>query len=394
MTPAPALSFEEALAVAGRLAPAPAAERIPLAELVGRRLARAVVARAAVPPFPNSAMDGYAVRSADTPGRLALSGVSAAGHPGAGRVASGQAWRVSTGAVMPDGADAVARQEDVRLDGDHVVVPVRLPPGADVRVRGEDLSAGDRVLPAGAVLAAHESGVVAAAGHDAAWCVGRVRVALLVAGDELARPGSDLGEGQIFDANRYAVEAQARAAGAAVVAVAAVGDDPADIRAAVERLLEGAGAPPEMLVTAGGISVGPHDHLRAALRSAGVEEVVPGVRMRPGHPTRIGVRGDRVVLALPGNPVAASVCFHAFGRPLLGHARDWVETAPLAAPVRNRPGRALLLRCRATAAGLVPMERQGSAAISSMAGADALAWVPADAARLPAGAAVRVARLR
>ncbi len=394
MTRTRACSFEEALAEACRLAPAPAAERVALAGLVGRRLARPLVTRVALPPFPNSAMDGYALRSDDTPGRLALSGASAAGRPGTGRVARGQAWRVSTGALMPPGADAVARQEDVRVEGDRVVVPFHLPLGADVRPQGEDLAAGEEVLPAGAILAAHELGVAAAAGHDAAWCVGRVRVALLVAGDELACPGGELRDGEVFDANLSAIEAQARCAGARVVEVARVGDDPVAVCAEVGRLLDGEGDPPDLLVTAGGIASGPHDHLRAALRGAGVEQVVPHVGMRPGHPTWIGARGDQVVLALPGNPVAASLSFHVFGRPLLGHTDAWLETAPLAEPVRNRPGRVLLLRCRASAAGLVPMERQGSGALSSMAGAAALAWIPADAERLPAGAPVRVARLR
>jgi len=352
-----------------------------------------VVAQAAVPPFAGSAMDGYAVRSADTPGRLVVAGECAAGWPGARGSAPGEAWRISTGAPLPPGADAVVRQEDVRVEAGHVTVAAQVPPGADVRPPGEDLAAGAEVIPAGTVLAAHEAGVVAAAGHDAAWCTRRIRIALLVSGDELAPPGGELRAGEVYDSNRYAIAAQARAAGAAITEVASVGDDPAATRASVRRLLDGDGDPPDLLVTTGGLSVGPHDHLRPALREAGVREVVPRVAVRPGRPTWIGARGAQVVLAIPGTPAAASVCFHVLGRPLLGHADAWAETAPLAVPVRMRAGVVQLLRCRLGSAGVMPLDRQGSAALSSMAGARALAWVPAGAGELAAGSPVRVDRL-
>ena len=210
---APAVSLEEALERAAALAPATATERVELSSLPGRRLARAVTARAPIPPFSNSAMDGYAVRAADTPGTLRLAGESAAGHGAATALAPGQACRISTGAPLPAGADGVVRQEDVRADATEVHVGAAVAPGADVRHRAEDVAEGDVLLPAGHVVAPHEAGVVAAAGHSWALCFAPVRAAILVTGDELTPPGAPLEAGTVYDSNSYGVAAQAHAAG-------------------------------------------------------------------------------------------------------------------------------------------------------------------------------------
>lgn len=392
-----ARSLEDALHDARLLAPAISAERVALADLPGRRLARPVNARAPIPAFTNSAMDGYAVRSADTPGRLDLTGHSAAGRPGHGALAPGCAWRISTGAPLPPGADAVVRQEDATVDGGHVTVDAHVTSGRDVRSCGEDVAAGAPLLPAGHVVAPHEVAVVAGAGHAAAWCVRRPRVAILVSGDELAEPGAPLADARVYDSNGHGVAAQAAAAGAAVHLRAVVPDDRRATLAAVRRILDGResadGEAPDMLVTTGGVSVGPHDHLRAALTAAGVHAVVPRIRMQPGQPTWIGTRGSQVVLALAGNPVSAAVCFHVLGRALLGHDDRWIERLPLTAPVATRGGLAQLLRCRVGPAGLEPLPRQGSGAISSLAGAQALAWIPEDVAHADAGTRVRMLRL-
>lgn len=390
-----AVPLDDAIAAAVRLAPPTTDERVALDELAGRRLAAPVTARSAIPPFSNSAMDGYAIRSCDVPGALGLCGESAAGRPGPGALGPGKAWRISTGAPMPAGADAVVRQEDTRAAGATIHVAIAVAPGTDVRLAGEDVPAGETVFPAGHVVAPHEVGVVAAAGHAWAMCAARVRVAVLATGDELAAPGSALVDGAIYESNTHGIRAQARAAGADVLDVARVPDDPDETEAAIRRLLGEAGDPegPEILITIGGVSVGPHDHIRPALARIGVTEVVPRVRARPGQPTWIGVRGTQVVLALPGNPVSAAVCFHVFGRALLGQPPRWDLTLPLAQEVGKRAGLAQLIRCRIGPDGLFPLPRQGSAAISSLASADALALLPAEAEVLRAGTPLRVSLL-
>lgn len=383
---APAMALDEAVAATVRVAPATGVERVPLARLAGRRLAAGVQARAAIPPFTNSAMDGYAVRSRDCPGALRLRGESAAGHPAADGMQAGEACRISTGARLPDGADAVVRQEDVRRDGGIVHVPA-IAPHADVRSAGEDVPEGGLLLAAGHVVAPHEVGVIAAAGHMWAACAAPVRMTILTTGDELVPPGDPLGDGAVYESNTHGVRAQAEAAGAVVGVIAHVGDDPDATDAAIHRHLGTGDGPgdPQILVTIGGLSVGPHDHIRPALLRAGVTEVVPRIRARPGQPTWVGVRGAQAVLALPGNPVSAAVCFHIFGRALLGRPPLWEMRLPLARAVRKRPGPAELIRCRFGPDGLEPLRRQGSAAISSLAGADALALLPPEADEIPAG---------
>jgi molybdopterin molybdotransferase len=394
-SPGPGVLVDDAIAAAVRLAPSTRAERVTLDQLAGRRLTEPVTARAAIPPFSNSAMDGYAIRSRDVPGALLLRGESAAGRPGAGAVGAGEAWRISTGAPMPPGADAVARQEDTRVEGEVVHVGITVPAGTDVRHAGEDVAAGEVVLSAGHIVAPHEVGVVAAAGHAWATCAARVRVAVLATGDELSPPGSRLVDGAIYESNSHGICAQARAAGADIVGVARVPDEPDATAAAVRRLLGEPGDPdaPEILITIGGVSVGPHDHIRPALARSGVIEVVPRIRMRPGQPTWIGARGAQVVLALPGNPVSAAVCFHIFGRTLLGLPPRWDIRLPLARSLQKRAGLAQLVRCRIGPDGLDPLPRQGSAAVSSLASADGLALLPADAEMLPAGTPLSVSLL-
>jgi molybdopterin molybdotransferase len=387
------LRFEEALAVVRRHAPALDAEQVPVERVAGRRLAADVATPVDVPAFTNSAMDGYALRGADAPGELSVVGESAAGLPWSGRLGPGQAARISTGATLPGGADAVVAVEEVTEREGTLSVPFAVPSGRHVRHRGEVLRAGDVLIPAGAPVAPHEVGVIAASGLAAVGCLRRPRVALLSSGDELVELGGTLRPGAVFDSNRYGLRAQAEAAGAEVVAWETVRDEPAAVRAAIGRLLGGDGDGPDLLVTVGGVSVGPHDHLKPALADCGVEEVFWRARIKPGHPVWFGTRGRQRVLGLPGNPVSAAVCFHLFGRPLLGRNETWELRAPLAAAYRRRPGRDEFLRCRETAGGLVPLPNQDSHAISSLAGATVLAWAPADRGELAAGEELPVSRL-
>ena len=390
------MTFDEALAEMRAHALRMPAEPVPLASLVGRVLAEDVRARGDHPAFTNSAMDGFAVRAADAAqgAFLRVVGESRAGTPFTGTVGAGEATRISTGAQMPDGADAVLRKEDAQEAGDDARVTAAPAAGAHVRRRGEDVRRGQVLIPAGRVIGAHEVAVVAAAGHARAACARRPRVAVLGSGDEVVAPGGDLAPGQVFDANRPGIRAQAEAAGAEVIAAPLVPDDRERTVAAVRELLgRPDGRAPELLVTIGGVSVGRHDHLRPALEAAGVREILFGVQIRPGHPLWLGRRGEQLVLGLPGNPVSAAVCFHAFGRELLGRAESWEQRRPMGARYVKETPRTELVRCREVDGALHPLPRQGSHAVTSLAGATHLAVVDAAARAVAPGEPVRCCRL-
>lgn len=385
--------MEEALAVARALAPATGTEPVPVPEAAGRTLADDVRAVRDLPPADLSAMDGWAVRAAETPGVLRAAGESAAGRPAARGLEPGRAIAVSTGARIPQGADAVARREIVRVEGGEVRVEAPVAAGRDIRRRGETIRADAVLLGAGHRVAPHEVGALGAAGHAAVRCVRRPRVAILATGAELVALGAAADPSQVHDSSRHGLAAQAVAAGGLVVASARVGDDARATEAALAALLDATGPQrPDVIVTNGGISVGDHDLVRPALARLGVEELVRGVRAAPVSPTYLGRRGDRVVLGLPGNPASAAVAFHLLGRPLLGVGDDWSLRAPLAARATLRPGRAELVRCAEGPDGLTPLADQGSHAVTSLAGATALAWLGEDDDGAP-GSWVRVSRL-
>ena len=374
-----ATGAEEAIALARALAPVREAEPVPVAETAGRTLAEDVRALRDLPAAESSAMDGWAVRSADTPGTLAAAGESSAGRPSERRLEPGQAMAISTGASLPEGADAVARREIVEQAGAEVRVTAAVAAGRDVRRRGETIRAGDTLLGAGHRVAPHEVGGLGAMGHGTVLCVRRPRVAVLATGAELVPLGAAARPSQVHDSSRHGIAAQAVAAGGEVVAAASVGDA---IEATVEALaamLDATGdRRPDLVVTNGGISVGVHDVVRPALARLGVEELIRGVRIAPVWPTYVGRRGDQIVLGLPGNPAAAAVAFHLLGRPLLGRDDEWWRSAPLAVAIASRPGRAELVRCVEGPDGLTPLDAQGSHAVTSLAGATALAWLRED----------------
>ncbi|HSJ74363.1 MAG TPA: molybdopterin molybdotransferase MoeA [Miltoncostaeaceae bacterium] len=389
------VTFDEALAQVRALALHLAAETVALEELSGRVLAEDVLARGDHPAFTNSAMDGYALRAADADGGvLRVVGESRAGAPFAPALAAREAVRISTGAELPDGADAILRVEDAEEEGEWVRALAAPEAGASVRHRGEDVRAGQVLLFAGQVVGPHEVAVVAGAGHAHVACRRRARVAVLGSGDEVVPAGEELGPGQVYDANRPGVAAQAEAAGAEVVARAVVPDDLQTTIEAVGGILDGRDAPvPDLLVTTGGVSVGRHDHLRPALEACGVREVLYGVEIRPGHPLWLGRRGRQLVLGLPGNPVSAAVCFHAFGRPLLGRGDPWERRMPMAEGYVKGTPRTELVRCVEVEGALRPLPRQGSHAITSLAGATHLAAIDAERREVAAGELVRTAPL-
>ena len=387
------IGIEEARGrVLNAVSPLPA-EAVPLPGTLGRVLAEELVAELDVPPFRNSAMDGYALVAGEG-GQLPVVGESRAGHPFEGTLAPGAAVRISTGAPLPAGADAVVPVERAEAaDGVVTVPPTR--PQANVRLAGEDVRAGQPVLGPGVVLGPAELGMAASLGRAELRCAVRPRLALLVTGDELAEPGEPLAPGRIYSSNGWALAAQAERAGAQLVLRETVRDSAEGTRAALERALAAA----DVVCVSGGVSVGEHDHVKGALAELGAEQRFWGVALKPGKPTWFGARGKVLGFGLPGNPVSAMVTFQLFVRPALlalqGAAPGAVRTsAVLAQPVvmSNAREQALRVCLDPAEAGwrAVLTGAQGSHRLSSMLGADALALIPAGEGELGAGERVTV----
>ena len=354
-------------------------EAVELGDALGRVLAEDVASPIEVPPFDSSGMDGYAL-VAGPPAELEVTGEARAGHPADTAVRPGTAVRISTGAVLPEGADAVVPVERTsEAGGGRVAVP-EVEAGANVRRAGDDIAAGAVVLRPGTLLGPAELGVAASVGRARVRCARRPRVAVLVTGDELTPPGEPLAAGGIYSSNGFALAAQVEAAGAELAGRTTVPDDPGGTRERLGAALDGA----DVVVVSGGVSVGPHDHVKQALRDLGVEERFWGVSLRPGKPTWFGVRDGTLAFGLPGNPVSAMVTFQLFTRPALAALQGAPpdarrEDATLGEPVARNAQReqAVRVRLERTRDGLVarPTGVQGSHMLTSMLGADGLALI-------------------
>ena len=372
-------------------------EAVPLGHALGRLLAEDVASEIAVPPFDSSAMNGFAV-VAGPGGEREVIGEARAGHPWDGPpLAPGSAVRISTGAVVPESADAVVpveRTTAVKRAGS-VGVP-DTEPGDNVRRPGEDIPRGAVVLRAGTPLGPAELGVAASVGRAELRCAQRPTVAILVTGDELTEPGAALAPGAIYSSNAFTLAALVESAGGLVVLSTAVRDDPEATRAELAKGLDDA----DVLIVSGGVSVGPHDHVKTALAELGVEERFWGVRLRPGKPIWFGTRGTTLAFGLPGNPVSAMVTFQLFVRPALAALQSGVSeprrtVAELTAPVPRSPQReqAIRVRLHQSENGLTAEPTkgaQGSHVLTSMIGADALALIAPGEGEAAAGERVEV----
>ena len=374
------------------------AERISVESAAGRVLAESAAAAVDLPPFPSSAMDGFAVRSDDTPGHLPVVAEIAAGRPADRPLASGEAMAIATGGVVPEGADAVVPIELVVLQDNSVEVP-GVAAGTNVRPQGGDLLAGSTVVRAGALLGPAQLGALAAAGIAEAVCARTPRVAVLATGTELRQPGEPLGAGEIYEANSLILSAQLTAAGADVERLTAVEDTEVAHRLALER-----GLGHDVLITSGGVSMGPHDLVRRVEAELGVEEVFWGVAVKPGKPLSFGLRGQTLVFGLPGNPVSSLVTFELFVRPAIEALQGLAEPGPhfelgvLNGTAKRNPHRAELARARSQRSDegvrLELIRGQESHMIARAAEADALVLLPAGEGTIEAGASVRYLRLR
>jgi molybdopterin molybdotransferase len=394
------IDVDEALALVLDAARPLPAERAGLEEAAGRVLAEDARSTLDLPPFDRSAMDGFAVRAADTADRqpLRIAGAVQAGQVGA-ELAPATAVQINTGAAIPPGADAVLQVELAQVDDGHVTPERALEPGRHIRFRGEDLHAGDVLARAGDRLSLPRLSALASVGLGEVAVHRRAKLQVLVTGDELLPLGAPPEPGRIYESNGLMVRRLAAAAGAEIHDLGVIGDDREATIAAVREGLEG-----DVLVVSGGVSVGPHDHVKPAFEACGVDEVFWRVRLKPGKPLWFGRKGDTLVFGLPGNPLSAIVCFGVFIEPALRVLHGEHATGPrfvkgrLAVAAGPSDSRTTFLTSRLEHQPdgtllATPTERQGSHMTGALGESDGFVVAPHHMPHLEPGAEVDILAL-
>lgn len=394
----PTLSLADARALLdARVQPVAGLRRIPLAEADGRVLAADLAAPIDLPPFENSAVDGYAVRfsdlTPDAPTRLPVSGRVPAGASPAS-AAPRSAVRIFTGAPMPDGLDTVFMQEDVALEGDAACLPAGLKRGANRRLAGEDLPRGALALWGGTRLTPREIALIAACGYEAVDVREPVRVAVFSTGDEIVAPGNALRPGALYDANRFMVAALLRRLGCAVTDLGILPDR----RDIVAAALKDAAAAHDLLLTSGGVSTGEEDHVKAAVEDAG-SLTFWRIAIKPGRPVALGVVSGVPFIGLPGNPAAVFVTFVNVARVLVARLAGERYAPPVPFPTsadfayRKKEGRreyvrASLLRTEDGTMRVRKHPREGAGIVTSLTQTDGLVELPEEVTRVEIGETV------
>jgi len=376
-----------------RLGPVTGAERVALAEALGRVLAEDATALRSNPPQPNTAVDGYGFAGGRDEGAHMLplvGGRAAAGVPFDGVVPAGQAIRILTGAALPEGVNTVILEEDVRTDGGQIAFNGPLKQGANTRKAGEDVAAGDVILPMGRVVTPADLALASATGLSQLVVRKPLRVAVVSTGDELVEPGQQAGVGQIYDANRPMLLALMRQFGFEAVDMGRIADDRETLRAA----LDDAATQADVILTSGGASAGDEDHVSALLRDAGAMREWR-IALKPGRPLALGMWDGTPVFGLPGNPVAALVCTLVFARPAMGlmAGAGWAAPQGFDVPAgfakRKKPGRREYLRARMRDGRAEVFKSEGSGRISGLSWAEGLVELPDGAAEIAPGDPVR-----
>ena len=387
--------------IARFLTPISAIERLHIRSALGRVLAADVISPLNVPSHDNSAMDGYALRFADLKSagetRLKITGTAFAGVPFQGIAKQGECVRIMTGAVMPKGLDTIVMQEHAKADGDHVTVGGGHKQGQHLRLAGEDLKTGQVALKRGLQVRPAEVGLIASLGINEVSVYRRLRVAFFSTGDELVSIGSTLGEGQIYDSNRYTINGMLQRLGCEVIDMGVVRDDPQ----LIEQAFQSAAQTADVVITSGGVSVGEADFVKAMLDRLG-EVVFWKIAMKPGRPLAYGHIGGAHFFGLPGNPVSVMVTFYQFVRDALLtlSGRDPLPSVPsfrvpCTTPLKKAPGRTEFQRGVLTqdAAGnwsVAVTGEQGSGILRSMCEANCFIILPTDQGNVGAGTLVEV----
>ncbi len=390
------MALDTALAdLAERLSAVTGTQTVTLANALSRFLAQDIIAGRNVPPHDNSAVDGYAVffddLAPDGETRLAVGGRIAAGHPLDGPAVRGQAYRIFTGAPMPVGPDTVFMQEDVQLDGDHVILPAGLKAGSNRRFAGEDIEAGAVIVPAGRRLRPQDLGVIASVGIDRVAVYKPLRAAVFSTGDEIRDPSGAAPEGCIFDANRFTVMALLQSQGCSVDDLGILPDDEGQIGAA----LGAAAASHDLIITSGGVSVGDEDHVKTAVESLGRLHFWR-LAIKPGRPVALGQIGDAAFIGLPGNPVATMVTFLRVALPVIVLLSGGTDITPAfyrvasAFAYKKKTGRREWVRCRLRPGddGISRAEKYksgGAGVLTSMVWADGLVELDEDRTHIKEG---------
>lgn len=378
-------------------------ETVTLTKAAGRVLAGPLEALRTQPPFPASAMDGYAVRAEDIakpPATLKIIGQSAAGHGFDGTVSKGETVRIFTGAPVPEGADSILVQENAKAEGTRVTALEAVTTGRFVRPAGLDFSKGDKLLSAGRILDAAALSLAAAANHATLDVIKKPKVAIVATGDELLSPGSITGPGQIIASNSFGVAAIVDQCGGTSLDLGIVPDDHEAISAVVRNALE---QQADILVTLGGASVGDHDLVQDVLASEGMSLDFWRIAMRPGKPLMVGKLKDTVVLGLPGNPVSSLVCSHLFLKPLIAKILGQpftpdIREAFLGKEMEENDQREDYVRANTRIENgkliATPFSRQDSSMLKTLADADCLIIRAPHAEGAAAGSACRVLMIR
>ena len=388
------LTVDDALARIVEHAQLLSVETLAVSAAIGRVVRENATALVDLPPFPSSAMDGFAVRASETPGELSIAYRVAAGAPPPGPLGAGAAAGISTGGTVPSEADTVVPVEVADDLGSHVVIVGAAVPGQHVRPRGGDVSVGATVVPSGSRLSAAQIGALAATGIAEVACSTRPRVAVLATGSELRPAGDELAAGQIYESNSAMIAAVLARANAEVDVLPVVEDDPDAHREAIARGLES-----DVLVTSGGVSMGEHDLVRRVAADLGVREIFWGVALKPGKPLSFGARDRTLVFGLPGNPVSSLVGAIVFVTTALLALQGAKNSLPryvsgvTSTTFRRNPHRDEFVRAVRIDAGdavrLEPIVGQESHMIARTAAADALVHVPRGEGELEAGSLVR-----
>jgi molybdopterin molybdotransferase len=377
------IEIREALQIIRANHPLPMVATLPLLDALGRRLAMDIIAPEPSPRYTNSAMDGFAVRWEDVatvaggyPVKLAITGESQAGVPFSGTCRSGQAIKISTGAMLPSGTDTVVRVEDTLSEDNHVTVLQAHKKGQDVRMAGEEFAAGELLLPEGTALQAPQLGLLTSVGINKVAVFYPPHVSLVVTGTELVAPGKPAAPHQIRDCNSIMLNAAVRQTGGEVIARHYTGDTLAATVAAIRKSISKAG----IIIVTGGVSVGEHDHVKEAARECGFIELFWRVRQKPGKPLFFARRDDCLLFGLPGNPVSGFMCFMYYIQPLLrglqGREFSWRRTqARFSHAVQNKGSRTNFMRIGlwkedAGYLNAKVLEKQGSHMLGSIARAD------------------------